>query len=159
MKKFSRVAVGGTFDELHRGHKVLLAKAFEVGEFVAIGLTSDELVSRLSKPHVTASYQERLKGLQKYLAALGLSDRAQVIPLFTAFGSSTQDPQLQAIIVSAETQPTAQKINQQRKKNALPPLEIIAVNMVPSQNSHPISTTRIRKGEIDHEGHLLQNKP
>jgi len=55
MSKFRKVAVGGTFDELHRGHKTLLLKAFEIGEFVLVGLCSDEFVARMAKPHVTAS--------------------------------------------------------------------------------------------------------
>ncbi|RLI21218.1 phosphopantetheine adenylyltransferase, partial [Candidatus Bathyarchaeota archaeon] len=33
-RKFKAVAVGGTFDEFHRGHRALLSKAFEVGERV-----------------------------------------------------------------------------------------------------------------------------
>lgn len=159
MKKFSKVAVGGTFDELHRGHKVLLFKAFEVGEFVAIGLSSDELVSKLTKPHKTANYQKRLLGLQEFLADLGLTNRAKIVPLFAAFGLTLQDTELQAIVVSEETKHVAEKINQERAKKEMQPLEIITVNMVPSQNCSPISTTRIRKGEIDREGRLLKTNP
>ena len=48
------------------------------------------------------------------------------------------------------------KINQLRKEKGYSALEIIAINMVPSENCAPISTTKIRKGEIDHEGHLLK---
>ena len=71
MKKFKKVAVGGTFDELHRGHKALLDKAFEVGDKVVIGLSSDEFVSKMGKPHITARYDERRKELAAYLEDVG----------------------------------------------------------------------------------------
>ena len=156
MKRFAKVAVGGTFDELHRGHKTLLLQAFEIGEHVLIGLSSDELAARLSKPHVTASYEERQQGLNLWLDNLGLADRSEIVPLFDAFGSSIEDPRIEALIVSEETKRTAEKINEIRKKAGLPILEIVSIDMVPSQNCRPISTTRIRLGEMDREGRLLR---
>lgn len=155
MKKFRKVAVGGTFDELHRGHKTLLTEAFNIGEHVLIGLSSDELVNKLSKPHVTAAYAERRQWLRSFLAVLRLSRRAEIVPLFDAFGSSVEDPQIEALVVSEETMPVAEIINDRRKQAGLPQLQIVVIRMVPSQNCGPISTTRIRRGEMDREGRLL----
>lgn len=156
MNLLRKVAVGGTFDELHRGHRILLMKAFETGENVIIGLSSDELVLKLGKPHVTATYEERKQILLRWLENLGLEMRADIIPLFDAFGSAVKDPEIEALIVSEETRPTAEKINDIRRKVGLPLLKIITINMVPAQNFKAISTTRIRQGEIDHEGILLK---
>ena len=155
--KFRKVAVGGTFDEFHRGHKVLLIKAFEVGEKVLIGLCTDEFVKKLSKPHVTAPYQERLKELQAFLKALSLSDKAEIIPLNDPYGNTLTDRCIEALVVSEETENVAIKINQKRSEVLLPPLTIVTIRMVPAENYKPISTTRIRRGEIDREGHLLTN--
>ncbi len=156
MKKFRKVAVGGTFDELHRGHKVLLSKAFEIGERVIIGLSSDELVNKMGKPHVTAPYAERLKWLEEYLSDLDLWSRTEVMALHDSYGSSIKDADIEALVVSEETQPTASKINERRGKSGLPLLNIVTIHMVPSQNCSPISTTRIRRGEMDREGKLLK---
>ena len=157
MKKFRKVAVGGTFDELHRGHRVLLMKAFEIGERVAIGLCSDEFAEKLDKPHVTAPYEERLQELKAFLNKLGLSGRAEIVPLSDPFGTTLTGSCIEALVVSEETKPIALKINEKRREAGLPPLKIVTVIMVLSENCTPISTTRIRKGEIDREGHLLKN--
>jgi len=156
MKKFRKIAVGGTFDELHKGHRVLLVKAFEIGECVLIGLCSDDFVRKLGKPHNTASYVERLAEVKSFLANLGVSERAEIIPLNNPYGPTVTDKCIQAVVVSEETRTTANKINEQRKINGLEPLRIITINMVPSEDCSPISTTRIRKGEIDREGHLTK---
>jgi pantetheine-phosphate adenylyltransferase len=157
MKKFRKVAVGGTFDELHRGHKVLLVKAFEVGEHVLIGLCSDEFVEKMGKPHVSASYKERLKDLEVFLQALGLRNKAEIIPLNDPYGITITDKCIDALVVSEETEKIAVTINQKRIEALLPPLEIVTICMVPAENCEPISTTRIREGEIDREGHMLKN--
>ena len=158
MREFRKVGVGGTFDELHRGHKALLAKAFEVGEQVSIGLCSDEFVEKLGKPHVTAPYEERLKELKAFLLKLKVSERAEIAPLDDSYGSANTNTRIEALVVSEETKVTADKINEQRRKTGLPLLKIITVLMVPSENCGPISTTRIRKGEMDREGRLIRKR-
>jgi len=157
MKKYREVAVGGTFDQLHRGHKALLAMAFKVGEKVVIGLSSDEFVIKMGKPHMTANYFERKKDLASYLTEIGLMDRAEIVPLKDPYGLTIKGKGLEALVVSKETQRIAERINEKRQKAGLSPLEIVAVNMVPAENDTPISTTRIRSGEIDRNGHMLKN--
>ncbi|MGB9741308.1 MAG: phosphopantetheine adenylyltransferase [Candidatus Bathyarchaeia archaeon] len=155
-RKFKTVAVGGTFDELHRGHKALLMKAFEVGEHVLIGLCSDRLVESLTKPHVTAPYNERLRELKDFLRQMGFLERAEIMPLNDPFGVTLSEGCVEALVVSRETEPMANRINVERVKRGLKPLEIIVIEMVPSENHAPISTTRIRRGEIDREGHMIK---
>jgi len=157
MKKYEKVAVGGTFDKLHRGHKALLTKAFEIGEKAVIGLSSDEFSSKMGKPHKTATYPERLKELKAFLEKNCLAKRAEIVPLNDPYGLTISGKGLDALVVSKETKSIADKINKIRVEAGLPPLKIIAISMVPAENSNPISTTRIRSGEIDRNGHLLKS--
>jgi cytidyltransferase-like protein len=157
MKKYEKVAVGGTFDKLHRGHKALLNKAFEIGEKVVIGLSSDEFVSKMGKPHITATYTERLRELNAFLEKNGLAKRAEVVPLNDPYGLTISGKGLDALVVSRETESITDKINKIRVEAGLPSLKIVAISMVPAENSNPISTTRIRSGEIDRNGHVLRN--
>jgi cytidyltransferase-like protein len=156
MKKFRKVAVGGTFDELHRGHKALLAKAFEIGEHVLIGLCSDAFVAKMGKPHMTASYEERLRELKAFLKVSGLSEKAEIVPLNDSYGVTVTDRCIDALVVSKETESTATKINEKRMEAGFPRFKVVTIGMVPAENCTPISTTRIRVGEIDREGHLLK---
>jgi pantetheine-phosphate adenylyltransferase len=156
-RKFRTVGVGGTFDELHKGHRALLAKAFVVGEHVIIGMSTDEFVRMMGKPHLTASYTQRLRELKSFLEERRLLRRAEIIPITDVYGGVLLSKGLiEALIVSRETEPTAVKINEKRREIGLTPLQIIVIDMIPSENHSPISTTRIRRGEIDREGHLLK---
>ena len=157
-KKFKKVAVGGTFDELHKGHKILLLRAFEIGEKILIGLCSDEFVEQMNKPHITAKFDERFKELLKFLKSNDFEDKSEIIILNDSYGRTTTDKTIDALVVSEETKKIALIINNKRVELGFPPLEIVTVNMVPAENYKPISTTRIRDGEIDREGHILKNK-
>jgi len=157
-EKFRIVAVGGTFDEFHKGHRALLTKAFEVGERVLIGLSTDDLAQRLMKPHNVATYDVRLEELKGFLKKHGWIDRAKIVPLHTPYGITLTSKLIKGIVVSRETEPRAHEINEKRKARGLRPLSVIVVDMVPAYNHTPIATTRIRRMEIDREGKQLKPK-
>ncbi len=154
-KRFGTVAVGGTFDLFHKGHFSLLVKAFEVGDFVLVGLSSDEFVEKVQKPHTIASYSQRLKALTVFLKENCLFERAEIIPLFDSYGLTLTDDRIDAIVVSEETAPQAKKINKKRATMGLSALPVVIVKMVLSEDNYPISSTRIWFEEIDREGNLL----
>jgi len=154
--RFKVVAVGGTFDEFHKGHRALLTKAFEVSEQVLIGLSTDDLVQRLMKPHNVATYDVRLEELKGFLRKQGWIDRAKIVPIHTPYGITLTSKLIEGIVVSCETEPRAYEINEKRRVGGLKPLSVIVVDMVPAYNYTPISTTRIRRMEIDREGNQLR---
>jgi pantetheine-phosphate adenylyltransferase len=156
-RKFKTVIVGGTFDELHRGHKALLMKAFEVGDHVKIGLSTDNLARKLKKNHEVAPYRERLKELSDFLREQGVLNKAEIVPLKTPYGITLSKGCAETLVVSRETEARAREINQKRKAKGLPPLRVIVIDMVLAENHMPISSTRIKQKEIDREGHLLQH--
>jgi len=154
--RFRVVAVGGTFDEFHKGHRALLTKAFEVSERVLIGLCADDLVQRLGKPHNVATYDVRREELKGFLRRHGWIDRAKIVPIHTPYGITLTSKLIEGIVVSRETEPRAHEINEKRMAGGLRPLSVIVVDMVPAYNHTPISTTRIRCMEIDREGNQLK---
>ncbi len=154
--KFRLVGVGGTFDQLHKGHMALLIKAFEVGETVWIGLVTDDFAKKLQKNHEVAPYNERMAELTYYLKKMSPDGRFKITPLDDAYGPAATDKELEAIVVSKETEPVAHQINEVRRHVGLAPLHVIVIDMIPAENHIPISTTRIRYGEIDRDGRLLR---
>ena len=156
MKKLETVAVGGTFDEFHKGHQALLKKAFEVGNRVFIGVCSNDLVKKWRKPHKVATYEKRLDDLKNFLRRQGVLDRAEILPLHDPYGVTVSSSSLEGLVVSQETEARAHEINEKRRAKGLKPLKIIVIEMVLAENRVPISTTRIKQKEIDCHGRLLE---
>lgn len=150
--------MGGTFDSFHKGHKTLIKKAFQVGANVIIGLTSDEFVSSQKKPHPIDAYQVRKKDLVDFLRELDVFKRTKIVTLNDPWGPTITDPTIEALVASEETKNTIKKINEIRISSGLKPLELITVQMVHADDYKRISSTRIREGEIDREGHVLNDK-
>lgn len=153
MTEFELVAMGGTFDIIHKGHKKLLSKAFEISDMVIIGLTSDELAQRKGKK-ILNDYQQRSDALARTLDE-DFEGSYQISKLEDDFGPAVLEEGVQALVVSEETQRQGDVLNALRAEKNLSPVKIILVPMVMAQDGRRISTTRIRNSEVDSDGNLL----
>jgi len=156
--KYNTVAMGGTFDHLHKGHVALLTKSFSLGNLVVIGVTSDGFASREGKTP-DQSYMERVQALEHFLLSKFPDRRYIVTKLDDYFGPGIASEEVEAIVVTRETATRVPIANALRTARGYPPLAVEVVDHVLAGDGRPISSTRIRKGEIDAEGMVLKPGP
>ncbi|MDX1745791.1 MAG: phosphopantetheine adenylyltransferase [Halobacteriales archaeon] len=150
------VALGGTLDPIHDGHRALFRRAFELGD-VTVGLTSDELAKQTRHAdRYVRPFAERKAALEQELERISRDyDRSfEVRKLETPTGIATEPP-FDALVVSPETKPGGERINEIRRDRGLDPLRIEVVPHVEAADGDIISSTRIVRGEIDEHGNLL----
>jgi pantetheine-phosphate adenylyltransferase len=154
---FDTVATGGTFDILHRGHYMLLLKAFQAGKQVIIGVSSDNFAT-FKKKKITNEYSVRLKNLKKFIEDKFNKSNYSIYELNDFYGPTVLTKDVQAIVTTEITKENCIKINQLRSSKGLSQLEIIVVPLVEDQEGKVISSTRIREGEIDINGNKLTSE-
>ena len=60
------------------------------------------------------------------------------------FGPTNSDRNIQALVVSAETEPKGHEINRIRSRKGFDPLIIVTVTMLKAEDGRPLSSSRIR---------------
>ncbi len=154
MKKFDLVAMGGTFDVIHKGHITLLSEAFSISAKVIIGLTSNEWASKKGKDLLN-DFDKRLEKLVKVIEIFFPNTSFEISKLDNDFGPAVLEKKVQALVVSDETSNQGEVLNLLRKQKNLPPVDVVVVPMVLAKDGNKISTTRIKNQEIDYDGNLL----
>ncbi|MCJ8306766.1 MAG: pantetheine-phosphate adenylyltransferase [Nitrosopumilus sp.] len=154
MSKFSLVAMGGTFDIIHRGHLTLLSNAFSISDKIIIGLTSDEFAQKKGKFTIN-KYDERLENLIEMILIEFPNSSFQISKLDNDFGPAVLEKGVEALVVSDETSNQGIILNQLRVERKLSPVQIITVPMFLAKDGTRISTSRIKNSEIDIDGNVL----
>lgn len=151
--KYEVVATGGTFDHIHRGHEALLSKSFEVGRKVIIGVTSDAFAAHEGKAP-DEGFESRVEKLEALIHRKFPGREYFIAKLDDYFGPGIASSKVEAIVVSKETQSRVPIANALRAEKGYPPLKVVLVDYVLAEDAKPISSTRIRQGEIDEQGRM-----
>lgn len=155
MERLPLAVVGGTFDNLHAGHRRLLGEAFHHADRVDIGLLVDRLVRKSpGKGEGVAPFDKRKGHLESWLDKWFPDRRWSITPLEDRVGA-TLDPETPGIAVSEETFPVAVKLNALRVRLGRKPLTVVVVGRLYGEDLLPVASRRIRRGEIDAEGNRL----
>ncbi|MFB6267969.1 MAG: phosphopantetheine adenylyltransferase [Halodesulfurarchaeum sp.] len=153
------VALGGTFDPIHDGHRRLFRRAFELGD-VTVGLTSDDLAPKTRhEDRPIRPFEDRKEDLEAELSRLAAEhDRDFEVRKLRKPTGIAVEPQFDTLVVSPETKPGGERINEIRRERGLDPLDIVVVDHVLAEDGDIISSTRIVRGEIDEHGNLTPDR-
>jgi pantetheine-phosphate adenylyltransferase len=171
MDTTERIAVlGGTFTPIHNGHRALLQKAFQTASHdgagdghVIVGLTSTSLAERTrsdpSHAGLLGPFEQRRENLDGELDSTSdaYSASYEILELEDTGGPAATRDDVDALVTSpeAKAQRRAHELNTQRTEDGLSRLEIHTAPFVIAEDGTRISSTRIRDGEIDAYGRIV----
>ncbi|KAG5175409.1 hypothetical protein JKP88DRAFT_338687 [Tribonema minus] len=124
---FNSVACGGTFDNLHSGHKKLLtaaASCCKLSGILTVGVTADAMLTSKKLSHLIDGSAARIAAVASFLDDIRPGLRHRVVVIDDPFGPPAYEPEFEAIVVSSETIKGAHKINSMRAERAFKPLKV-----------------------------------
>lgn len=136
VKAYEYVALGGTFDRLHNGHKILLSQAvLRSTRHVTVGVTDVNMIQSKKLWELIEPVEKRIETVLQFLNDINPDLEYNVFPLKDLYGPTKDDPKFQLIVVSEETVRGAVKINEKRQEKNLKKLDTYVIEL--AQDSHP----------------------
>ncbi|KAI7860479.1 hypothetical protein BDC45DRAFT_530074 [Circinella umbellata] len=157
---FDKTIVGGTFDHIHAGHKILLTMtALLASKTIYVGVTDDVMLKSKKHRELIASTQDRIENVKEFLHVVRRGLEYIVVPITDPYGPTITEPSVQALVVSKETEKGGDACNVERAKRDFPPLVIRTIDVISSDSTAvdgkdmgalKISSTWIRKYIAQH---------
>ncbi len=164
-EKYNLVALGGTFDHLHSGHKLMLSLAALLSrDRILCGITASEMLINKNHPERLEPLDSRMLRVQEFFTEFkeGCVHKVEMVTLRDPYGPTIELDDLDALIVSPETLPGGLKskreksasfnlhlfvVNSIRDGKGLPELDILQVDFILADSKDPdvkLSSTFIR---------------
>jgi len=143
MPLFDTVAVGGTFDHFHNGHKMLLTICCTVcTKELVCGVTDSVMLKDKKQGDLIEPLEDRKASVKRHLDAVASPElKTTIVAIQNVWGPTVERADIQAIICSTEVLKGARLINEERVSRGFDPLEVVAVART---NAHTLSSTYIR---------------
>lgn len=130
MNKVKHCVLGGTFDHLHSGHKLMLTIAtLSCTESLAIGVTSSSMLVNKRYGFMLEDLQTRMENVKAIVKLIKPEIHVYCEELVDIYGPSTR-AEIGALVVSQETKSGGALVNAKRIKLGRDPAELIIIPLV-----------------------------
>lgn len=149
IQTYRRVVLGGTFDRLHLGHKILLGEGcLFAEENLTVGVTTGEMNLKKSLPELIQLTTVRINSVVQFIETVKPQIGHSVVPITDMFGPTITDPDLQCIVVSDETKKGGEIVNQERQKKGYSELDVYVIDLVQDQCHGRFEETKISSSSL-----------
>ncbi|PRQ74496.1 hypothetical protein AAT19DRAFT_14849 [Rhodotorula toruloides] len=143
-------AMGGTFDHLHMGHKLLLSMACSItSQKLIVGVSDDALLKNKKHRDLLEPLNVRIRNVQSFVALIRPEIQCECVPLQDVYGPTANDPSIQALVVSDETKAGGDTINKLRTSRSLPPLDVWCISLVAHDAQGGSATSQEEKVAVE----------
>lgn len=149
--KYTIAAVGGTFDNLHDGHKILLSIAsFVTADKLIIGITGESLLQNKKYKEFLQPFDKRSEVVKQFMSFVSPDLAIEIHEINDICGPTLNIKEIEALILSEETSAGGEYINKIRLEKNFPLLSLHKIDVIGGGSkddnwADKLSSTKIRE--------------
>ena len=121
VKSYNAIAVGGTFDHFHDGHRLFLAQAVLMArERILVGIADGPLLANKILTELIEPVEKREEFVRGFLRDMKPWLQIDVVPITDVFGPTATDGSLECLVITQDSVKGGDAVNKERIKRVRP---------------------------------------